>query len=81
MDYKANYVIKNNPQSFGNSGNVGSQNLRKSDSERQVIFSMKHEYKHQLLLHIYSWYKDFISCQQQHTLKLPLVNRQCDGIK
>jgi len=43
---------------------------------------MKHaEYKHQLLLHIYFWYRDFISRQQQHTLKLPLVSGQCDGIK
>jgi hypothetical protein len=42
---------------------------------------MKHEYKHQLLLYIYSWYRDFISRQQQHTLELPLVSGHCDGIK
>jgi hypothetical protein len=42
---------------------------------------MKHyDYKHQLL-HIYSWFRDFMSRQQQHTLKLPLVSEHCDGIK
>ena len=69
------------PQSFGNAGIVGSKNLRKSDSERQVIVSRKHsDYKHQLL-HIYSWFRDFMSGQQQHTFILLLVSGHCDGTK
>jgi hypothetical protein len=44
------------------------QKSAESDSERQVIISMKQaDYKHQLL-NIYSWLRDFMIRQQKHTL-------------